>query len=75
MLGVRRELRDVKLAMRTDIDRLDGVLKFANIATVPLLIGLGAIGLAIVRRRSDRNARHGGAKTEAAGKDTSRLGA
>ena len=57
MLGVRRELRDVKLAMRTDIDRLDGVLKFANIAAVPLLIGLGAIGLAIVRRRSDRNAR------------------
>ena len=59
----RRELRDVKLAMRQDIDRLDGMLKFANIAAVPLLIGLGAIGLAIMRRRSDRAARTGGSST------------
>ena len=51
MLGVRRELRDVKLAMRQDIDRLDTVLKFINIAGVPLLIGFGALGLTIVRRR------------------------
>ena len=62
MLGVRRELRDVKLAMRQDIDRLDGVLKFANIAAVPLLIGLGAIGLAFMRRRSDRAARAEGSR-------------
>ena len=32
MLTVRRELRDVKLALRQDIDRLDGWLKFVNIA-------------------------------------------
>ena len=44
--------------MRQDIDRLDGVLKFVNIAAVPLLIGLGAIGLAFMRRRSDRAAAH-----------------
>jgi uncharacterized protein (TIGR03382 family) len=51
MLEVRRELRDVKLAMRKDIDRLDGVLKIANIAGVPILIGLGALALGWSRRR------------------------
>lgn len=63
MLGTRRELRDVKLAMRQDIDRLDGLLKFVNIAAVPLLIGLGAIVLALMRRRSDKAARTGGSST------------
>lgn len=62
MLGTRRELRDVKLALNQDIDRLGATLKFINIAAVPLLIGLGAIGLAIVRRRSDRAARREGSK-------------
>lgn len=62
MLGTRRELRDVKLALNQDIDRLGATLKFINIAAVPLLIGLGAIGLAIMRRRSDRAARRERAK-------------
>jgi ABC-type uncharacterized transport system involved in gliding motility auxiliary subunit len=57
MLATRRELRDVKLALNQDIDRLGSTLKFINIAAVPLLIGLGAIGLALVRRRADRAAR------------------
>ncbi len=57
MLATRRELRDVKLSLNQDIDRLGSTLKFINIAAVPLLIGLGAIGLAIMRRRSDRAAR------------------
>ena len=51
MIDVRRELREVKLAMRKDIDRLDGMLKAVNIAGVPALIGLGALGLAWSRRR------------------------
>jgi len=51
MLSIRRELREVKRALREDIDRLDGWLKFANIALVPLLIGIGGIGWAAVRRR------------------------
>ncbi len=62
MLSTRRELRDVKLALNQDIDRLGSTLKFINIAAVPLLIGLGAIGLAIMRRRSDRAARGEGTK-------------
>lgn len=51
MLSIRRELREVKRALRQDIDRLDGWLKFANIALVPLLIGIGGVGWAAMRRR------------------------
>ena len=51
MLTVRRELREVKRALREDIDRLDAWLKFANIGAVPLLLGAGAVGWAIIRRR------------------------
>jgi ABC-type uncharacterized transport system involved in gliding motility auxiliary subunit len=51
MLMVRRELRDVKLALRQDIDRLEGWLKFANIGAVPLLIGIGGLAWAAWRRR------------------------
>jgi hypothetical protein len=51
MLAVRRELREVKRELRKDIDRLDGILKFANIAAVPLLIGFAGAGLALYRRR------------------------
>lgn len=60
MVSTRRELRAVKLELNQDIDRLGSTLKFANIAAVPLLIGFGAIGLAIMRRRSDKAARAGG---------------
>jgi hypothetical protein len=41
----------VKLALRQDIDRLDAWLKFANIAAVPLGLGLGGIGLSMWRNR------------------------
>jgi ABC-type uncharacterized transport system involved in gliding motility auxiliary subunit len=51
MLATRRELREVKRALREDIDRLDGWLKFANIALVPMLIGVGGIGWAVRQRR------------------------
>jgi hypothetical protein len=51
LLTVRRELREVKRELRKDIDRLDGVLKFANIAFVPLLIGVFGVGWAAYRRR------------------------
>jgi len=62
MLAIRRELRDVKRALREDIDQLDGWLKFANIALVPVLIGIGGGGWAALRRRrtSPRNAAEGG---------------
>jgi ABC-type uncharacterized transport system involved in gliding motility auxiliary subunit len=55
MLSTRRELREVKRALREDIDRLDGWIKFANIALVPLLIGAAGIGWAAVQRRRNSN--------------------
>jgi gliding motility-associatede transport system auxiliary component len=51
MLNTRRQLRDVKLALRRDIDRLDGWLKFANIGLVPLAIGFGGLGWSLWRTR------------------------
>jgi ABC-type uncharacterized transport system involved in gliding motility auxiliary subunit len=51
MLTIRRDLREVKRELRKDIDRLDGVLKFTNIAAVPLLIGIAGIAWAYRRRR------------------------
>lgn len=51
MLDTRRQLRDVKLALRHDIDRLDGWLKFVNIALVPILIGLAGIGWSMWQSR------------------------
>jgi len=51
-LMVRRQLREVQRELRKDIDRLDGMLKFFNIAAVPLLIGIVGVGWAYRRRRS-----------------------
>lgn len=54
MLETRRELRQVKLALSQSIDSLDGWLKFANIALVPLLIAAGGIGWTVWRSRRAR---------------------
>jgi len=56
MLATRRELRNVKLALRRDIDRLDGWLKFTNIALVPMMIGFGGLGWSLWRVRKKKNA-------------------
>jgi hypothetical protein len=50
LLDTRRELRDVQLALRQDIEDLQGRVRFLNIAAVPLLVALVAIVLALVRR-------------------------
>jgi len=57
MLTTRRQLRDVKLALRRDIDRLDGWLKFANIGLVPLAIGFAGIGWSVWRARRRKTTR------------------
>ena len=51
MLETRRELRQVKLALGQNIQSLDGWLKFANIALVPLLIAAAGIGWILLRSR------------------------
>ncbi len=51
LLAIRKELRDVQLNLRKDIESLDSWLRFLNITLVPLLVGLFAITLGFVRRR------------------------
>jgi ABC-type uncharacterized transport system involved in gliding motility auxiliary subunit len=51
MVQVRKELRGVQRALRKDIDRLDGLLKFINIAAIPLILGFAALLAAIIRTR------------------------
>ena len=50
MVGIRKELRNVQHELRKDIDRLDSWLKFFNIAAIPLLLALGTLIFALVRR-------------------------
>jgi ABC-type uncharacterized transport system involved in gliding motility auxiliary subunit len=38
MTSIRKELRNVQLALRQDIDKLDTWLKFINIAIIPLIL-------------------------------------
>jgi ABC-type uncharacterized transport system involved in gliding motility auxiliary subunit len=50
-LRIRRELRDVRRGLDVEIDRLGTTLKAINIAVVPVLLAIGAIVLAWLRRR------------------------
>lgn len=54
---IRKELRDVRRSLDVEIDRLGTVLKFLNIALIPALIAIGAIVLAVTRRRRLRAGR------------------
>lgn len=50
MLAVRRDLRNVQHALRSDIERLEERVKFANIAAVPVVLcGVGG-AVALFRR-------------------------
>ncbi|HUI18486.1 MAG TPA: Gldg family protein [Alphaproteobacteria bacterium] len=57
-VATRKSLREVQHALRVDIERLGEVLKFVNIALVPILVGIAAIVVALVRatRRRRRHA-------------------
>jgi gliding motility-associatede transport system auxiliary component len=65
MIGLRQELRAVQRSLRQDVETLDTRVKLLDIWTVPVLVALFAIGLALVRRiRATRFAhRHGAAVT------------
>jgi ABC-type uncharacterized transport system involved in gliding motility auxiliary subunit len=54
ILATRRELRDVQRALRQDIDRLEGGIKFVVIGGVPIVFGLLLIAVAAVRARRRR---------------------
>jgi ABC-type uncharacterized transport system involved in gliding motility auxiliary subunit len=57
ILRTRRELRGVQLELRRDIEGLETWLRVVNIALVPALLTLLAIGLAVVRLRRRAAAR------------------
>ena len=50
MGAIRKELRGVQHELRKDIDKLDSWLKFFNIAAIPLLLSLGTVVFATLRR-------------------------
>jgi ABC-type uncharacterized transport system involved in gliding motility auxiliary subunit len=50
IVRIRKGLRDVQVALRQDINRLEGLLKFLNIGLIPLLLGFGAIVIALIGR-------------------------
>jgi len=51
MLEIRRQLRRVQLNLRQDIDRLKAALEFFDIAFIPLLVGLAAVALGVMRQQ------------------------
>ena len=55
-LRIRRELREVRRDLDASIQRLGAFLKVVNIGLIPLLIGVGGLAVALLRRRS-RNGR------------------
>jgi len=50
MTSIRKELRDVQHALRSDIERLDSWLKFFNIAALPLVLGMAILMIVVSRR-------------------------
>ena len=54
LLKVRRQLREVQLALRQDIDRLRTEIEIADIAAIPVLLGVVAIVLGLVRMNRRR---------------------
>jgi ABC-type uncharacterized transport system involved in gliding motility auxiliary subunit len=60
MLTIRQQLRQVQLALRQDINRLQALVEFFDVAFVPILVGLIAIVIGAVRfQRRKRQARSG----------------
>ncbi len=56
MTTIRKELRNVQLALRQDIDKLDSWLKFINIAAIPLVLLIIAMVTGRIRQTRRRTA-------------------
>ena len=56
LIDLRQQLREVRAALRREIDQLELRVKLGNIMFVPMVVVLAAIGVALVRRK--RLARH-----------------
>ncbi len=49
MIDIRKQLREVQLALRRDITRLENTLRFVNIGLVPIVVAVIALILGAVR--------------------------
>jgi gliding motility-associatede transport system auxiliary component len=58
LLRVRRQLREVQLALRLDIDHLRNEVEFFDIGAIPILVGVVAIVLGLVRMSRRRRRAH-----------------
>jgi ABC-type uncharacterized transport system involved in gliding motility auxiliary subunit len=54
MIKIRRELRQVQLSLREDIDTLDAWTRVLNIGAMPVIVAIVAVALALVRRQRSR---------------------
>ncbi|MGH6995338.1 MAG: GldG family protein, partial [Stellaceae bacterium] len=60
LLATRRQLRQVQLAEREDIDRLQNWVEFFDVALIPILVAFAALVIGTVRlRRRQRRAETG----------------
>lgn len=62
LVEARRQLRQVQLNMRRDIERLGRTLMLINSGLIPAVVAIGAVGLGAyrsIRRRADRRAAGG----------------
>jgi len=57
LTSARKQLREVQRALNADIERLTTTYTFVNIALVPILVAIAALGLAAVRRQKRRRSR------------------
>ena len=55
VLEIRRDLRQVQLDLRKDIDRLEASLKLVNIAAMPAVVALIALAAVFLRRNRSRS--------------------
>ena len=55
VLEIRRDLRQVQLGLRKDIDNLEASLKLVNIAAMPAVVALFALAAAFLRRNRKRS--------------------
>lgn len=55
----RREQRTIQFNLRRDIDRLGNLVRFVNIAVVPLIVALFAFGMAMLQSRRRRKIQGG----------------
>jgi ABC-type uncharacterized transport system involved in gliding motility auxiliary subunit len=61
-LQTRKEQRDVAFQLRKDVERLETKLKVINMATMPIAVGLLAVGLSVYRVNRRRTSKAGAGK-------------